>query len=186
MQANSSGDDLLWFALSAPFNKEMEAKRFLERHSIETYIPMRYKLVQQRDGRKKRVLQPAITNLVFAHTSRERLQEVKTGVSFIQYKTNTIGGKNIPIVVPNAQMAQFIAVTQSINEKLIYLKPEEVNLKNGTAVKIIGGTFNGVVGTFLKVNGSRSKRVVVVLQGVTAVATAEISKDLIEVVDELH
>lgn len=181
--AGESEEHKLWFALSAPFSKEMEAKRFLERHSIETYIPMHYRLVQQRDGRKRRVLQPAVTNLIFAHTTRERLQEVKTGVQFIQYKTNTFEGKNIPIVVPTEQMEQFIAVTQTMNEKLIYLKPDEVNLHKGTRVKIIGGAFNGVEGTFVKVNGARSKRVVVMLQGVTAVATAEISKDLLEVME---
>lgn len=78
-------------------------------------------------------------------------------------------------------MAQFMAVASAGNDKLIYLKPEEINLAKGTKVRIIGGAFNNVEGIFVKVKGTRSRRVVLLVEGVTAVALTEVSPDLLEV-----
>ena len=67
----------------------------------------------------------------------------------------------------------------------MYLNPDEINIAKGTPVRIIGGTFDGVEGIFVKVKGVRSKRVVVLIDGVTAVATAEIQPEYIEVVSRI-
>ena len=81
-------------------------------------------------------------------------------------------------------MQQFITVSKTNSEQLIYLRPEEINLKKGTRVRILGGTFDGVEGIFVKIKGIRSRRVVVVIPGITAVVTAEIQPDLIEVISQ--
>ena len=78
-------------------------------------------------------------------------------------------------------MEQFIAVTNTYNEHLIYIQPDEIDLRKGTPVRILGGPFNGFEGTFIKVKGSRTKRVVVMLKGIVGVAMAEITPDLLEV-----
>ena len=70
-------------------------------------------------------------------------------------------------------MQQFIAVCDTHDEGLTYLSLDEINLEKGTPIKIIGSAFDGVVGTFVKVQNSRKKRVVVLVQGVTAVMLAE-------------
>ena len=48
-------------------------------------------------------------------------------------------------------------------------------------MRIIGGAFNNVEGIFVKVKGVRSRRVVLLVEGVTAVALTEVSPDLLEV-----
>ena len=48
-------------------------------------------------------------------------------------------------------------------------------------VRIHGGKLNGVMGVFMQVQGKRNRRVVVLLEGVMAVA-AEVHPDLIEVI----
>ena len=63
---------------------------------------------------------------------------------FLQYRTFPENGKNVPIVVPDNQMQQFIAVCETHNEQLMYLNPDEINIAKGTPVRIIGGTFDGV------------------------------------------
>lgn len=171
----------VWFALSAPFNKEFEAQKLLEKHSIENFLPLQYKLVQLCTGKKVKKLVPAVSNLIFARTTKAVLQDIKCGVKYLQYKTRKQSGKNIPIIVPDEQMKLFMAVCGTLNEKLIYLSPDEINIAKGTKVKIIGGTFDGVEGIFMKVSGTRNKRVVVMIEGLTAVATAEISGDLLQV-----
>lgn len=172
---------LVWFAMSAPYCKELEAQQLLEREDIESFVPLCYKIVKRRDGQKKRVLKPAIPNYIFVRTTRSILQEVKNRILFLQYLTRRENGKNIPIIVPDYQMEQFIRVINTYNENLVFLKPEEVNLKKGTPVRIIGGPFDGIEGIFIKVKGHRNRRVVVQIEGITAVAIAEVTQDLIEV-----
>ena len=44
------------------------------------------------------------------------------------------GWQRVPIVVPESQMQQFIAVSGTYDEQLIYLEPTELNLTKGTRV----------------------------------------------------
>ena len=80
-------------------------------------------------------------------------------------------------------MQQFMTVCDTYNENLVYLSPNEVNLKEGTPVKIIGSEFDGIEGTFVKVNKSRKKRVVVMIQGLTAVMIAEFEDGYLKVLE---
>ena len=178
---NSTEEEIKeWFALSAPHRKELEARRLLEKNNIRCFIPMVTTVVTV-SGHKQRREVPAVTNLVFAYTTREHLQEVKRGIPFIQYKVNTENGKNVPITVPERQMNPFMAICQSRNEEITYLSPDEINISKGTRVKIIGGELNEVEGIFVKIRGKRSRRLVVIVPGVTAV-TAEINPDFIQVI----
>ena len=178
---NSAEEELRqWYALSAPHRKELEARRLLEKNDILCFIPMVTTVVTIA-GHKQRRQVPAITNLVFAYTTRHHLQEVKRGIPFIQYKVNTENGRNVPITVPERQMIPFMAVSQSRSEEITYLSPDEINITKGTRVRIIGGELNDVEGIFVKVRGKRSKRLVVIIQGVIAV-TAEVNPDYIQVI----
>ncbi len=183
MEYNNNKQDLVWFAMSAPYCRELEAKRLLDNRSIENFIPMCYK-VSVKQNKKTRVLVPAIHNLIFVRTTRPIIKETKQQIPILQYITRTDNGKNIPVIVPDMQMQQFITVSKTNSEQLIYLRPEEINLKKGTRVRILGGTFDGVEGIFVKIKGIRSRRVVVVIPGITAVVTAEIQPDLIEVISQ--
>ena len=170
----------MWFAMSAPFRRELDAKTQLERRSIESFVPMHF-VVRRRGGRKSREEVPAISNLIFVRTTREAIQSAKNEIGYLQYLTRRENGRNVPIVVPEYQMEQFMAVSRSRSESLVYLRPEEIDLARGTSVRILGGPFDGVEGIFVKVHGSRNRRVVVMVEGIAAVATAEVSPDLIEV-----
>ena len=172
----------VWFAMSAPYRRELRAKEFLDHKGVECFVPMKEALVERRSGTKSRKMIPAIHNLVFVHTTKERIKELKQGVNFLQYHTRPIAGKNVPIIVPDYQMQQFIAVTTASNEGLTYLRPEEIDIKKGTKVRVHGGVFDGTEGYFVKVQGKRSRRVVMLIEGITAVALTEISTDFIEVI----
>ena len=166
-------EELAWFAMSATFGRSMKAKAFLESKQVKCFVPMRYEIIKDKTQGSVKKLVPAINNLIFVNTTKERIQTLKTTIEYLQYLTHPIGGRNIPIIVPEEQMQQFIAVCDTHDEGLTYLSPDEINLEKGTPVKIIGSAFDGVVGTFVKVQNSRKKRVVVLVQGVTAVMLAE-------------
>lgn len=177
-------EKIVWFAMSAPYRREMKAKFFLDGKKIENFVPMRYEIIEKRDGSKKRELVPAVHNLIFVRTSKNIIKQLKQGVDFLQFRTFPLNGKNIPIIVPDKQMNMFIAATNSNNEQLVYLKPEELQAGKGTKVRIHGGAFDGIEGLLVKIRGKRNKRVVVQVEGITSVALAEITPDLIEILPQ--
>lgn len=178
----STGNDLIeksleepvWFAMSATYGRELKAKAYLESKSVECFIPMTSKIVSNRKGVKTRKLVPAISNLLFVHTTKERIQRLKSGLEYLQYHTHPVNGRNAPIIVPDEQMQQFISVSETHNDNVLYMSPDDINLDKGTPVRVVGGAFDGVEGTFVKVKGSRNKRVVILIQGLIAAVVAEI------------
>lgn len=181
MESNEKEEILEWFAMSAPHRKEMEAKKLLERNNVECFIPMCTTIVTIRNRKERRLL-PAISNLVFAHTSREKIQDIKRGISYLQYKVNKENGHNVPITVPEHEMQQFIAFCEVRSESIIFLSPDEVDLEKGTPVRIIGGEFDGQTGTFVKIKGKREKRVVVRVRNVAAAAVS-VKPSYLQVID---
>lgn len=171
-----------WFAMSAPYRRELKAKAFLEGRGIECFVPMTRVIVEKRGGTKTRQLVPAIHNLIFVHTSKTIIQEAKTRCEFLQYRTKPHNGKNVPIIVPDKEMQQFIAVTQALSEKLLYLNLDEIDLEKGTRIRIHGGVLDGTEGLFVKLKGKRRRSVIIQIEGVAAVALTEVSPDLIEVI----
>lgn len=172
-----------WYAMSATFGRALKAKEFLESRSVRCFIPMKYEIVGDRIHGKKRQLVPAISNLLFVNTTRSCIQSLKSEVTYLQYLTRPEGARRVPIVVPERQMEQFIAVCNTYNEKLVYLNPEEINLEKGTPVQIIGGAFDGIEGTFIKIEGVRNRRVAVLVPGIAAVVIADITKGCLKVLD---
>ena len=181
--AKGNMDTLSWFAMSATFGRELKAKSYLEDHGLECFVPMKYDIVTDRRRCKSKKLVPAIHNLLFVHTTRERIQELKRGLDYLQYLTHSVDGRNVPIIVPDGQMQQFITVCNTYDDRLVYLAPDEINLAEGTPVRIIGSAFDGVEGTFVKVKKKRKKRVVVLVRGIAAVMLAEFTDGYLQVLD---
>lgn len=181
MQSVADNETASWFAMSATFGRALKAKEFLESRSVRCFIPMKYEVVSDGKHGKKRKLVPAINNLLFVYTTREHIQSLKSEVSYLQYLTRPEESRRVPVVVPERQMEQFITVCNSYNEKLIYLTPDEINLEQGTPVQIIGGAFDGVEGTFVKVEGIRNRRVAILVPGIAAVVIADITRGCLKV-----
>ena len=180
--SNSNDDNkTVWFAMSAPYRRELKAKENLATLGIESFVPMTKALVE-RGGVKKRQIIPAIHNLIFVHTTKEIIKSAKQSIDYLQYRTRPFNGKNQPIIVPNKEMEQFIAVSNARIEDITYIQPGEIDIEKGTKVRIHGGTFDGTEGIYIKLKGKRNRRVVVLIEGLAAVAiNAEISPDYIEI-----
>ena len=61
---NNDEENIVWFAMRAPFCKELEAKRLLDKQAIENFVPMCYK-VFEKNNKKRKELVPAVHNLIF-------------------------------------------------------------------------------------------------------------------------
>lgn len=181
---NKDGAEMLWFAMSATFGREMKAKEFLEKNKVRCFVPLRYQLVNVRGKGKVRKLVPAISNLIFVNTSKDNIKILKAKLTYLQYHTRPDGGKNIPITVPSAQMEQFIAACNTFNEKMTFINPDNINISEGTRIRIVGGAFDGIEGKFIRVEKGKQKHVVINVDRIAAIVLAKVNDGFIQVLDK--
>lgn len=179
----TSKDDLTrirWFVMSAYKNEKKAEEKLSGKDGLEYFIPKCY-AVRVYHGVKSKRLVPVIPNLVFVHASRKQITDFKKYHNFLQFVTWEKSTGLEYLVVPDEQMESFITIASQYEETTVYYKPEEIDIRKGTRVCIHGGKLDGVKGVFMRVQGKRNRRVVVMLEGVMAVS-AEVHPDLIEVI----
>ena len=168
-----------WYAIRVTYSQELKLKQYLDTLGVESFIPMRY--VDKTVGEKNvRLLLPVIHNLLFVHSTRKRLDEIKSQISYMRYMIDRTTSR--PMVIPLRQMEHFMAVANTLDEQLHYIESPDFRLQRGDRVRIKDGPFKGVEGIYLRIRGDR--RVVVSIDGFLAVATAFIHPTMLEKVGE--
>lgn len=177
-----------WFVFRASYGREDKAFDFLVGDGTYCYIAKRYveKFVR---GKRKRVLETLIPNLLFVYTTSEKAEEyIKNTpeISYLTYyynhfKTDELG-KNPPLTVSRYEMDNFIRATWSHNEHLRFVEPEQCHYKSGDRVRVIDGLFRGVEGKVARVSGQQ--RVVLMLSKIGLISTAYIPTAFIEKVEK--
>ena len=169
-----------WFVMRAYKSEKRAEEKLIGKDGLEYFIPKCY-AVRVYHGVKSKRLVPVIPNLVFVHASRTQITDFKKRYNFLQFVMWEKSTGLEYLVVPDDQMESFIKVSSQYGENISYYNPDELDLRKGCRVRIHGGKLNGVTGVFMQVQGKRNRRVVVLLEGVMAVA-AEVHPDLIEVI----
>ena len=169
-----------WFAMRATYRREMAVKALLDLEGIDSYLPLTQTMRTYR-GKKMRVTAPLVNSLIFVHTDKDRLQHFKAKVPYLQYMTTRMGGRNLPIIVPDRQMQDFVQVTSTESQKMIFFKPGELDATRGAQVRIHGGAFDGIEGVLTKIVGRRNKRLVIEVHDVIAVAVECSDANFVEV-----
>ncbi len=168
-----------WYVMRA-YKCEKKAEDILgSERSLEYFIPKHY-AVRVYHGVKSKRLVPVIPSLIFVHASQEQIVEFKKDHNFLQFIIWDKSSGPEYLVVPDKQMEDFIRVASADADTTSFYGPEEINIEKGTRVCIHGGQLDGVTGTFMQVKGKRNRRLVVMLEGLIAVA-AEVHPDLVEV-----
>ena len=150
----------------------MKVKAELDRLGIENFVPMRYKVVEsQNDGdmELRRVLVPAISNLIFVRSTQNRVSELKRRNEVLKplryMMDHTAVGEHTIMTVADRKMENFMRVASRTDDSVMFLDNETVVGKEGKR-----GAFEGVTGVIRRVK--RCKRVVVEIEGVASVAIA--------------
>lgn len=178
---DSLDTDAKWYVLRVTYQRELSTKEYLDKLDIESFVPIRVVRRRNSKGRFSRVREAAVHNYIFVRSTREVIDELKTfKLPILRYVMHQQDGENQIMTVPEPQMRNFIAVAANVDEPVLFLSPEEVALSKGDKVRITDGVFMGVEGIFMRVKNAREKRVVVKIDGITAVATASIPSALVE------
>ena len=182
------GDPKSWFPMRVTYQREMKVKAELDRLGIENFVPMRYKVVEsQNDGdmELRRVLVPAISNLIFVRSTQERLSELKRRNEVLEplryMMDHTAAGEHTIMTVADREMENFMRVASRTDDSVMFLDNETVVGKEGKRVEIMGGAFEGVTGVIRRVK--HCKRVVVELEGIASVAIAYVPAVLLKEID---
>ena len=184
------GDPRIWFPMRVTYQREMKVKAELDRLEIENFIPMTYRFTESRkqgDTELRRELVPAINNLIFVHSTKERISELKVSNELLEplrYMIDqTAGEAHTIMTVPDKQMENFMRVASVTDDSVMFLDETTIVGKEGKRVEIMGGPFEGVTGVIRRVK--RCKRVVVELEGIACVAIAFVPVGLLKEIEML-
>ena len=179
------GDPKTWFPMRVTYQREMKVKAELDRLGIENFVPMRYKVVEsQNDGdtELRRVLVPAINNLIFVRSTQERVSELKRRNEVLEplryMMDHTAASEHSIMTVADRKMENFMRVASRTDDSVMFLDNETVVGKEGKRVEIMSGAFEGVTGVIRRVK--RCKRVVVEIEGVASVAIAYVPAEVLK------
>ena len=148
-------DEPHWFALKVS-RKEAQALEVLEKAGLRTFCPTVATDTTTR-GKKVIVERPLIPNTLFAFAPFRTLNALRNLHTFITYCYKKVDGKYKILQVPTREMERFIDSSTKMKDDITYFHPDEVELKKGDRVRIVGGVFDGYEGTLLKAKG-RAKR----------------------------
>ena len=183
------GDPKIWFPMRVTYSREMKVKGELERLEIENFVPMKYRITElQKDGESelRRVLVPAINNLIFVHSTQEVISRLKLSNDVLEplrYMMDlTTGDDPVIMTVSDREMENFMLVASRTDDSVMFLDENSVVGKEGKHVLITGGAFKGVTGVIRRVK--RCKRVVVELEGIASVAIAFVPAVLLKEIRE--
>ena len=177
-----------WFVLRVAYHHEQAAKDWLEELGIDTYLAM-HDAEKEKNGKKKRVREPLIPNLLFVQTTQEKMNLALASPAnaylsyyYDHFRTNA-DGKNPPLIVPDKQMDNFIRLTSIDNDHILFVDRSQCHFKSGDHVVVTDGDFRGIEGRIARV--SRQQRVVVELDGIGYITTAYIPKAFLRVKEGL-
>ena len=172
-----------WYVLRVSYSRELKVQTQLQEAGVRTFVPMVWRRCPVKPGETKMVrkLVPAVNNLCFVYWTRPEVEGYirsfgeKSPVHFYWDRTSLS-----PLVVPSKSMEDFIKVSSSMDEDLIYITEITEKLREGQTVRVKEGAFKGVEGKVVRIK--KSRRVLVELPGMLAVATTFVDPSFLEII----
>ena len=178
----SAGVPYSWYALRVSYSRELKVQSQLNIRGVRTFVPMMWKKVEVA-GQLQKKLVPAINNLCFVFWSKAEIDGFireygeKSPVHYYWDRT-----KGCPMMVPSKEMDDFIKISSTLDEDIIYLTEISEKLREGQFVKVLNGSFAGVEGRVVRIR--KSRRIMVELPGMLAVASTLIKPGDFEILDD--
>lgn len=172
-----------WYALRVSYSRELKVQAQLREAGVRTFVPMVWRRCPDKPGITKdaKKLVPAVNNLCFVYWTKPEIESYirsfgeKSPVHFYWDRTTSSA-----LVVPEKAMEDFIKVSASMDEDLIYITEITEKLREGQAVRVKEGPFKGVEGKVVRIK--KSRRILVELPGMLAVATTYVDPAFLEII----
>lgn len=177
-----TAEEKQWFALRVTYCRELKVQKNLEDKGIRTFVPMRL-IREEKDGKVVSRRVPAVNNLVFALADRQSLYEhIRSEGDLSMTRFIWDRSTRMPIVVPAKQMEDFIRVCSVGEEDTMLLFNLDEKLRNGARVRVVFGPLTGVEGRVVRIR--KSRRILVELPGLMAVASTFVPLEYLEILPE--
>ena len=172
-----------WFALRATYSRELKIRNQLAERGVRAFVPMIWRkssTISSATGNQKKLV-PAISSLCFVYWTKAEIDKYihsfadAKPVNYYWDRT-----KDCPLVVPEKAMEDFIKVSSSMDEDLIYITEINEKLREGQTVRVKEGSFAGVEGKVVRIK--KSRRILVELPGMLAVASTYVSPSMLEII----
>lgn len=195
-----------WYALKIFFNKAFDVEAYLDNRAIDTYLPVqkvllkgmahlvaRRRLAKAPDRRDPRYIveepkiylrKPLVNSLLFVHCTDEQLPEVEAYLRERDANNNVRGyiyknTKKEYAQVPDREMASFRLVVEQGSKGLDFFADDDISrFATGDRVRVKEGPLSGAEGYIKRIR--RDRRLLVVIEGIIAVATSYIPPQNLE------
>lgn len=175
-----SNETIRWYPMRVTYHRELRIKEQLDTLGIDSFVPMHYDLADSSEGPRK-MLVPAIHNLIFVHASQEvltRLKMHRKEFEPMRYMMKpSIDGHTEILYVPDRQMEDFIKVASTQDKSIIFLDVRDSS-NMGRRVRITAGRFKGIEGVIKRIR--KNKYFLIQIDGVAAVAITYVPADCLE------
>ena len=177
------GNETLWYALGCTSPKrELKIRDDARRYGLDAFVPLKYEVKKVR-GVERRVLVPAVTQIVLVKGTLEEVEDYIAHAHFVVFiRRSTYTNHKVYLTVTPQAMENFIAVTEMTERHVTYFRPEEITLREGDQIRIRGGLYDGREGIIMRIKGKRNKHLVVQIPGIL-IAAIELSQDMIDMVE---
>lgn len=170
-----------WYVLRVSYSRELKIRDILDEKGVRTFVPMMWKRTES-DGKIQKKLVPAVSNLCFVYWTNAAIADFirsfgeKSPVHFYWDRTTSR-----PLTVPEKAMNDFITISSSMDEDLIYITEISEKLREGQEVKVKSGPFAGVTGKIVRIR--KSRRIMVEIPGMLAVASTYVKPEIVEILN---
>lgn len=168
MTAKQSYDNRpMWYAMRATYGRNLKAKAMLEDHALEAFVPQFPAASGGARGASTERL--AVKDLTFVYASFSQIMAIKRQIPYLHFMMEPCEQGTRPMIIPQGQMDAFRLAIEHYYDGLRYASIEDINLKQGTRVRIHGGILDQQEAYFVKVRGTRAKRICLQVGGLFAI-----------------
>lgn len=141
----------VWYALQTFFQKELEVENYLKEKGYAPFVPKLYQERIEPNGQKKRILTPAVHNLVFLPKKDNGKEQAKV-FRECPYPIRILKKQDSDqyYEIPDKQMTEFRAICDPEYSNTIYASREFADERPGKRVRVIHGPFKGMEGKLVR------------------------------------
>ncbi len=177
-----------WYVLRTTYGREKKAYNYMTAKGVTAYYPT-VDAVKLMDGKRKVVTESLLPNIFFAYGTEEQLKSFvydNVNLPFLRfyYRHVHVGNSvsKAPLTVPDRQMESLKIICSADADNTIVSLTEVPKFRKGQLVKVIDGTFKGVIGRVARWQGQQ--RVAVMVDGLATVITAYVPSAFLQKVEK--